>query len=258
MITGVFGGTRRTSRSTKIQTQTTGSNFSVKSGAILPSLSGTFRKDGSMSTSESKLNNTRIDLLKMLRERHEHCVDKFLTQRQKIRALVGFTVVICEDTPLTILNLYLFVWGCDYKEYYAKEFNIAGDAVDENSEKEIDQCSVTENRYKYLFWVVCVMMTVWLVGWKLKDVYELVSLNRRIGHLDILIEAATSEGEEVRRESKRETNEGKRICPMIVYTNITSFAAFANARSSSRISRSSLPRFRKRRSSSRSARVLLC
>ena len=68
----------------KLRTKRKG-KFEVKQGTILPTMSGTFRKGAAMTAVETKLNDTRIELLQLLRERHEHTVDKFLTARAKVR-----------------------------------------------------------------------------------------------------------------------------------------------------------------------------
>ena len=73
----------------RLKTKRSNKNFAVKQGTILPTMSGTFKKGANSSAIETKLNDTRIELLKVLRERHEHAVDKFLTGRTKLRALIG-------------------------------------------------------------------------------------------------------------------------------------------------------------------------
>ena len=199
-------------------------------GSILGSMSM-----GINTRRETVLHNTRKASLIVLRTRHEHCVDKFLVERNRTRSLVGFIVVVCEGLPLACMNVYLISYGCDYKAHYTALANAGADTdIDttgtqpsqSNAGELVSFCtevrggeerktragreersdfatiskvvniscsSQTEDADQYLLFILVLVMSVVLVGWKLKELYEIWNMNRRIKHLELLIAVETED-----------------------------------------------------------------
>ena len=205
------GTQRRKTKRGSITPQITSSGSSALLGTIATTHNSTARGSilesmavGMHTRRENVLHATRKALLVLLRTRDEHCVDKFLVERMRTRSLVGFTVVLCEGLPIAFMNVQLLVYGCTREDMLAQAQSTGTTSVDANlgtsnlvnaddDSSESTFCDETENADDFLLFVLVLVMSVLLVGWKLKDLYDIWNMNRRIKQLTLLIEVETED-----------------------------------------------------------------